>query len=133
MYRIGQEEVEAVARVIAGRTLFRVNNAGQEVDNFEKEWAATIGAEYALCVSSGTGSLICALAGMGIGPGDEVIVPGYTFMATALAVVAVGAIPVIAEIDDTLTIDPGDVEEKITSHTKAVIPVHLNGMPADME
>ncbi len=133
MYRIGQEEVDAVARVIAGKTLFRVNNAGQEVDNFEKEWAAAIGAEYALCVSGGTGALICALAGMGIGPGDEVIVPGYTFMATALAVAAVGAIPVIAEIDDTLTLDPRDVEEKITPQTKAVIPVHINGFPADME
>jgi dTDP-4-amino-4,6-dideoxygalactose transaminase len=71
--------------------------------------------------------------GLEIGPGDEVIVPGYTFMASALAVLAVGAIPVIAEINETLTIDPADVEKKISPSTKAVIPVHMLGLPADMD
>ena len=93
MYRIGQEEIEAVARVIQSKNLFRVNEAGKEAENFEKEWAAKCGVKYSLCVSGGTGALACALAGLGIGPGDEVIVPGYTFMATATAVLMVGAIP----------------------------------------
>jgi dTDP-4-amino-4,6-dideoxygalactose transaminase len=83
-------------------------------------------------VTSGTGALICSLAGLGIGPGDEVIVPAYTFMATPAAVVAVGAIPIIAEIDESLMLDPADVEAKITPRTKAVIPVHMVGLPADM-
>ncbi|HAH85941.1 MAG TPA: aminotransferase [Armatimonadetes bacterium] len=68
-----------------------------------------------------------------MGPGDEVIVPAYTFMATALAAVAVGAVPVIAEVDETLTIDPDDVEKKISPRTKVIVPVHICGFPADME
>jgi dTDP-4-amino-4,6-dideoxygalactose transaminase len=133
MYRIGKEEIEAVARVIESRELFRINDGLKEADHFEEELAQTIGTKYALCVSGGTGALIAALAGLEIGPGDEVIVPAYTFMATATAVLAVGAIPVIAEIDDTLTIDPADVEKKITKYTKAIIPVHIVGYPSNMD
>jgi dTDP-4-amino-4,6-dideoxygalactose transaminase len=133
MYRIGKEELAEIKKVIDGRVLFRVNNQEKEVERFEKEWADTIGTKYALCVSGGTNALVCALAGMGVGPGDEVIVPGYTFMATALAAVAVGAVPVIAEIDETLTIDPDDVEKKISPRTKVIAPVHICGFPADME
>ena len=133
MYRIGKEEIDAVAKVIESRCLFRVNNNLKEVESFEKEWAEKIGSEYALCLSGGTGALIAALVGLEIGPGDEVIVPGYTFMATALAVLAVGAIPVIAEIDDTLTIDMEDLEKKISQHTKAIIPVHILGFPCNMD
>ncbi|MBE7048948.1 MAG: DegT/DnrJ/EryC1/StrS family aminotransferase [Ruminococcaceae bacterium] len=133
MFRMGQEEVEAVRRVVESGELFRVNNALQEADKFEKEWRETIGTDYAILLSSGTGALISALAGLGVGPGDEVIVPGYTFMASASAVLAVGAIPVLAEINETMTLDPADVEKKISKHTKGIIPVHICGYPADLD
>lgn len=132
MYRMGMEEVEAVRRVIENGNLFRMNEGLREVENFEKELAAKFGSDYALCLSGGTAALTCALAGMGIGPGDEVIVPAYTFMATALAVVSAGAVPVIADIDDSMTLDMEDVRRKLTPEVRAVIPVHMVGFPCDM-
>jgi 8-amino-3,8-dideoxy-alpha-D-manno-octulosonate transaminase len=77
--------------------------------------------------------LICGLVGLAVGSGDEVIVPAYTYIATAAAVLAVRAIPVIAEIDESLTLDPADVEKKITPRTKAIIPVHMRGTPSRMD
>jgi len=138
MYRMGKAESDEVRKVIKARKMFRVGDPKtghlQEAIRFEKEWAQTIGVKYALLLSGGgTAGLMAGLAGMGIGPGDEVIVPGYTFMATAAAVLMVGAIPVIAEINATLTLDPRDVEKKIGPHTKAIIPVHICGIPADMK
>lgn len=138
MYRIGEEEVEEVRKVLLSGHLFRVGEGVEghlhEVDRFEREWAQTIGTEYALCMAGGgTAALICGLVGMGIGPGDEVIVPGYTWMATATSVLAVGAIPVIAEVDETLALDPEDVRRKVTPNTRAVIPVHMVGRPANMQ
>ncbi len=133
MFRIGKEEAEAVARVLETGELFRVNTALQEAEKFDKEFSEVIGTEYSILLSSGTGALMAALAGLGIGPGDEVIVPGYTFMASASAVLAVGAIPVLAEINETMTIDPEDIEKKISKHTKAIIPVHICGYPCDMD
>jgi len=137
MFRIGKEESDAIAEVISRGQLFRHGDSACGhlglVDKFEKEFAEKIGVNHALLNSGGgTSSLICALVGLGIGPGDEVIVPAYTFMATAVAVLAVGAIPVLAEIDDTLGIDPCDIEKKIGPNTKAVIPVHMLGIPSDM-
>ena len=133
MYRIGQEEIEAVARAILSRDFFKINGSGKEVYRFEEEWKKTVGARYALTMTSGFAALSSALIGMGIGPGDEVIVPAYTYIASALAVTAVGAIPVIAEADETLTLDPADVEKKLSAHTKAVMPVHIQGFPADLD
>lgn len=134
MYIIGSEEVEAVRRVIESGQLFRYRGGeGGETDQFEAEWGAKVGVKHTIALTSGTAALICGLAGMGIGPGDEVIVPGYTFMATANAVLAVGSVPIIAEIDESLGIDAADVEMKITSRTKAVIPVHMCGLPANMD
>lgn len=133
MFRIGQEEIDAVAKVLGSKQLFRVNNGLQEVDNFEKELAAKFGAKYVLCVSGGTSAITCALVGLRIGPGDEVIVPAYTFMATALAVTSVGAVPVLAEVDETLTMDLDDLEKKLTPNVKAVIPVDMLGFPCNME
>ena len=133
MFRIGQEEIDAVARVINSGKLFKVNDGAKEVFSFEDEMKEKFGTEYALFMTSGKAALISALVGMGIGPGDEVIVPGYTYIATAIAVVAAGAIPVIAEIDDSLTLDPIDVEKKITPNTKAIIPVHIQGLPCKMD
>lgn len=138
MYRIGQEEVDEVRKVLLSGHLFRVGEGVEghlhEVDRFEREWAQLIGTEYTLCMNGGgTAALICGLVGMGIGPGDEVIVPGYTWMATATSVLAVGAIPVIAEVDETLALDPEDVRRKITPSTRAIIPVHMVGRPANMQ
>jgi len=134
VYAIGQEEIDAVARVIRFGKLFRhAPGADSESNQFELEWAQTIGVERALMVTSGTAALICGLAGMGVGPGDEVIVPAYTFMASAIAPLAVGAVPVIAEIDESLTLDPADAERKITPRTKAIMPVYMRGLPADLD
>lgn len=132
MYRMGQEEIDAVARVIRSGHLFRVNNDLKEVEHFEKELAEKFGVQYALCLSGGTSALTCALVGMGIGPGDEVIIPAYTFMASALAVTSVGAIPVLAEIDETMTLDLDDVERKLTPAVKVVMPVDMVGFPCNM-
>jgi Predicted pyridoxal phosphate-dependent enzyme apparently involved in regulation of cell wall biogenesis len=133
MYRIGQEEIEAVAQAILSRDFFKINRSGKEVYRFEEEWKQVLGAQFALTMTSGFAALSSALIGMGIGPGDEVIVPAYTYIASALAVTAVGAIPVIAETDDTLTLDPADVEKKLSVHTKAVMPVYIQGFPADLD
>ncbi len=133
MYRIGKEEIDAVARAIESRDFFKINNAGQEVYKFEEEWKAVVGASYAVTMTSGFAALTSALIAMGIGPGDEVIVPGYTYIATALAVTAVGAVPVIAEIDETMTLSAADAEKKISAATKAIIPVHIQGFPSDMD
>ncbi len=134
MYRMGQEEINAVARVIESGELFKVNSGSlQESYNFEKELKEKVGSDYTILMTSGHAALTSALVGMGIGPGDEVIVPAYTYIATAMAVVAAGAMPIIAEIDETLMLDPKDVEKKITPKTKAVIPVHMQGNPCDMD
>jgi 8-amino-3,8-dideoxy-alpha-D-manno-octulosonate transaminase len=101
-----------------------------ELEDYAKK---LFGSSYALAVNSGTSALNCAYVACGIGPGDEVIVPGYTFFATAAEVVAARAIPVIAEVDDSLTIDPKDVEKKITPQTKAIVPVHMVGNACDMD
>lgn len=134
MYQIGHEEAEAVRRVIESKQLFRYRGGeGGETDQFEAEWAARLGVSHATAVTSGTAALICGLVGLGIGPGDEVIVPAYTWMATAMAALAVGAVPILAEVDASLALDARDVEEKITSRTKAIIPVHMSGCPCDMD
>ncbi len=132
MYRIGQEEIDALARVINSRELFKIGGSALEVMHFQEELCEKMGAEYSILMTSGQGALVSALIGMGIGPGDEVIVPAYTYISSAMAVTSVGAIPVIAEIDDTLTLDPNDFEKKISDKTKAVIPVHIQGFPSNM-
>lgn len=133
MYRVGKEEIEAFARAIMSRDFFKINGSGQEVLHFDDEWRQTVGARYSLTMTSGFAALTSALIGMGVGPGDEVIVPAYTYIASALAVTATGAIPVIAEVDETLTLDPKDVEKKLSPYTKVVMPVHIQGFPSDLD
>ena len=133
MFRIGKEEAEAVTRVLMSGSLFRIGSRYNEVNTFEHEFANKLGVQNCLCLASGTGGLIASLSALGVGPGDEVIVPGYTYIATAAAVLAVGAIPVIAEVDETLTMDMDDVEQKISKHTRCVIPVHIQGFPCNMD
>ena len=134
MYRIGIEEIEAVKKVIESKQLFKVNRGElQETMNAEKELCEKLGSKYSLVMTSGHAALSSALVALGVGPGDQVIIPAYTYIATAIAVIEAGAIPVIAEIDKSLTLDPNDFEKKITKYTKAVIPVHIKGFPSDME
>lgn len=107
---------------------------GEKVREFESEFAAFQGARCAVSCTNGTTAIEMGLKALGVGEGDEVIVPAYTFIATASAVVTVGATPVFADIDAAnLCIDPSDVERKITSRTKAIIPVHVAGCIADMD
>jgi 8-amino-3,8-dideoxy-alpha-D-manno-octulosonate transaminase len=129
----GAEEA-AVLDVLRRKSVFRWQDAEQSyVARLEEAFAQRTGAKYALAVNSGTGALITALTALGVGPGDEVIVPGYTYIASAAAVILSGAVPVIAEIDETLTIDPDDVARKITPSTRAIMPVHMRGIPSQMD
>lgn len=127
-------EIVAAVRVLGKGGLSRYHTSGvSEVGKFEGELQEIIGVRHALAVNSGTSALICALIGAGIGPGDEVLVPAYTWVATAAAPLAVGAIPVLVEVDDSLTMDPADIENKITERTRAIIPVHMINVVADMD
>ncbi|MCI8526722.1 MAG: DegT/DnrJ/EryC1/StrS family aminotransferase [Oscillospiraceae bacterium] len=133
---IGEEEKKQVLEVLDTKYLFRYYGpAGVEskVRLFENGFKEKMGAKYALATSSCTGALVSALVACGIGPGDEVIVTGYTFFASCAAAVAAKAIPVIAEIDETLTMDVADMEKKITPATKGIVAVHMRGMPCDMD
>jgi len=123
---------QAVMRVLDGDYICGAE--APEVTGLEREWSEYIGRKYCLTTSSGTASLHMALAALNIGPGDEVIVPAYTFLATASCVLHAQAIPIFVDIDRrTYTIDPGKIEEKIGPQTKAIIPVHLHGLSADMD
>jgi dTDP-4-amino-4,6-dideoxygalactose transaminase len=136
MYRHGQEELDSVTKVVASGSWFRYYGSGSHchaVETFESKMKTYSGADHVLATSSCTGALISSLSAMGIGPMDEVIVPAFTFIATAAAVIAVGAVPVIAEIDETLTLDLKDVREKISPRTKAIAVVHMLGYPGDMD
>jgi perosamine synthetase len=103
------------------------------VSEFEKKWAETIGTKRCLALVNGTNAIITALVQSGIGGGDEVIVPPYTFIATVAAILQTGAIPVFVDTDpETFQIDPNKIEARITPRTKAILPVHILGLPADM-
>lgn len=132
---LGDEEIAALTEVIRRKTVFRflVSDEESYVARLERAYQAWLGEPYTLAVSGGTTALVTALTALGVGTGDEVIVPGYTYIATASAVISVGAIPVIAEVDDTLTLDPADFEKKITPLTRCVIPVHMRGLPAQLD
>jgi len=133
---LGAEEIAAATRVLSSKNVFRYYGVGEgphEVADFETEFAAHMGAKHALCVNAGSSALICGLIGAGVGEGDEVIVPAYTWNATPNAVIAARATPVLAEVDESLTLDPDDVARKIGPKTKAILPVHMRGAPADMD
>jgi 8-amino-3,8-dideoxy-alpha-D-manno-octulosonate transaminase len=132
---IDDEEIAAVTAVLRDRTLFRYHSprTPQRVAAFEAAVCEQFDVPFALATSSGTAALRCALAALGIGCGDEVIVPAFTFIATISAVVSVGAVPVCAEVDDTLTLDPDDVTARVTERTRAIVPVHLENAAADMD
>ncbi len=130
-YATIQEEIDAAIRRVIDKTAFIM---GPEVRNFEEAFAAYCEAKHAIGVGSGTAALFLALQACGIGPGDEVITTPFTFMATAEAISQVGARPVFVDIDrDTYNIDPEQIEAAITPRTKAIMPVHLYGQPAEMD
>lgn len=134
MLSLGLRELAAALRVIARGDLNRYSAKGvTETQRFENALQASSGAKHALAVNSGTSALICALVGAGIGPGDEVLVPAYTWVSTAAAPLAVGAVPVLVDIDASLTIDPRDIERKITPFTKAIMPVHMLNLVCNMD
>lgn len=123
----------AVRTVARGRLSRYAGHVPSTTDRFETELASFIGVEHALAVNSGTSALFSALAALHVGPGDEVLVPAYTWVSDAAAAVALGAVPVLVEVDESLTIDPDDLERKITSRTRAVVPVHMLNLVADMD
>lgn len=131
---IGSEEQEEVRKALSRKMLLRYEHGEQsKVAEFEREFAKYCGVRHALALSSGTAALKVALASLGLGPGDEVITQGFTFVATWEAIFDTGAVPVFAEIDDTLCLDPGDLENRITPRTGAIIPVHMCGAHAHIE
>lgn len=134
MLSLGVREMASALRVVAKGDLGRYYAGSvSETDRFEQGLRSMMGVRHALAINSGTSALICALVGAGIGPGDEVLVPAYTWVATAAAPLAVGAVPVLVDIDESLTIDPVDVKRKITEYTKAIIPVHMINLVCDMD
>jgi dTDP-4-amino-4,6-dideoxygalactose transaminase len=135
---IGDEEKKALLEVIESGYLYRYGDLSDpkfkaKVWNLEQDFAKKIRSKFALAVTSGTTALLTALWTLGIGPGDEVIVPGYTFIASITSIIFSRAIPVLAEIDETLTLDPKDVRKKITSRTKAIMLVHMLGNPGHLD
>ena len=131
MLKFGEEEVRAVGRVAEGGQMFRYFPGGQ-CERFEKRYAKSLGAKHVALTASGTNALTAALVGVGIGPGDEVIVPSFTYMASAIAVLAAGAIPVIVDVDESTLIDPDAIDDAVGPCTRAVMPVHLWGQSCDM-
>lgn len=134
----GQEEKREVLDVLDRGVLFRYEFAEKrkgvyKVAEFEKQFAQYCGAAYAQAVSSGTAALRVAMAALGISAGDEVITQGFTFVATWEAILDSGAVPVFTEVDETLTMDIGDLGKKITPRTRAIIPVHMLGAPAPID
>jgi dTDP-4-amino-4,6-dideoxygalactose transaminase len=136
---VGEEELKEVTEVLKSGYLYRYGVlVGDRIDprfkgkvlQCEKEITALLQVRYGVALNSGTSALLTALAGLGIGPGDEVIVPGFTFIASIAAIVYARAVPVLAEIDETFNLDPADVAAKITPYTKAIMAVHMMGNPA---
>ncbi len=129
---LGPEDVTAVAEVLDSGKLTQLS--GRSVADFERAFAKWHGVEHCVVTSSGTTAIHTALIGLGVGPGDEVIVPAHTFIASATPVLHQGATPVFADVDErTFCIAPDSVRERLTNRTKAIIAVHLNGHPADLD
>ena len=131
MYEIGNQEVQAIKKIISKGKLFRYLE-NSECDFFEKNYSKYLAIKHTALASSGTAALTAALVGLKIGPGDEVLIPAHTYMATAMSVLSVGAIPIIVDIDETLTIDPKALEDACGPLTRAAIVVHMWGTTCNM-
>jgi dTDP-4-amino-4,6-dideoxygalactose transaminase len=137
-YLIGEEEKNEVLEVLITGHLSRYGSDDDpkflhKVYSLEQEFAKRTGASHCVAVSSGTGALMACLTAVGIKPGDEVLVPGYTFVASFSSIIAIGAVPVLVEVDDSLTMDVADARDKITPRTRAIMPVHMLGNPSNMD
>jgi len=138
MELIGEEEKQALLEVIESGYLFRYGspddpNFKAKVYQLEQEIGGLLELPYTVAVNSGTTALLVALSGLGVGPGDEVIVPGYTFIASMSSIIYARAIPILAEVDKSLNLDPDDVRARITPRTKAIMAVHMLGNPAKLD
>ncbi len=137
-FLFGEEERRHVAEVMETGYLSRYGSEDNpryrhKVVSLERTFAGRSGVRHSLAVCNGTGAIMTSLVALGVGPGVEVLVPGYTFVASLSAVLAVGGIPVLTEIDESLTMDPGDLEAKITGRTRVIMPVHMLGNPSAMD
>ncbi|MCE5237648.1 aminotransferase class V-fold PLP-dependent enzyme [bacterium] len=132
MYRVGQKEADALTRTLLSGELFRYHIGG-ECTRFEARWAKAVGVRNCRMTSSGTTAITAALVGLGLGPGDEVVVPACTYMASAVSVLAVGAIPIVCDIDESVTLDPKALAALVGPRTRAVIPVHMWGLVCDLD
>jgi dTDP-4-amino-4,6-dideoxygalactose transaminase len=135
IHYFGEEEIQAAVNLLKRRSPFRYYGLDlqKEVEQFEAEFAKFLGVAHAVAVTSGTGALNTALSALGVGPGQEVIVPAYMWVSVVAAVVGHGAIPVLADINDTFCIDPEKLEKVITPKTAGIIIVHMSGAPADIK
>jgi len=132
--KIGEEEIQAVVRVMRSGMLTSGLGAGPKVSEFEKNYSLFAGVKHAIAVNTGTAALHAAIMAAGIKAGDEVILPSFTFVATAEAVVLAGGKPVFADIDpETYTLSPKAIQKAVTKKTKAIVPVDLYGLPADIK
>ncbi len=137
-YWFGKEEMDEVIEVMKSGYLFRYGSEHDpkflhKVSTLEKEFARYCNTKFALATSSGTSSLVASALALDLKPDDEIIVPAYTFVASYSSVIFAGIVPVLAEIDESLTLDPDDIEHRITPRTKAIMPVHMLGNPCDMD
>lgn len=134
-YFIGEEEIEAVNKVLLARSPYRFygHDLQHYADKVEDFFRKRLGRKNAVLVNSGTGALATAMLAADVGPGDEVLIPGYMWVACISAVVRCGAIPRLVEINNTFTMDPDDLERKINSRTKAVLLVHMSGACGEIE
>jgi perosamine synthetase len=131
---IGEEEIQAVVEVMRSGPLTNALGAGPKVTQFEKNFAEFVGVKHAVAVNTGTAALHSAMVAAGVKHGDEVILPSFTFVATAEAVVMAGGKPVFTDIDpETYTISPEDIKKNVTKKTKAIVPVDLYGFSADFK
>ncbi|MFL5787661.1 MAG: DegT/DnrJ/EryC1/StrS family aminotransferase [Flavisolibacter sp.] len=137
-YWFGKEEMDAVIKVMQSGHLFRYGDENDPdflhmVANMEKSFAYYTNAKFALATSSGTASLVASLMALDLKPGDEIIVPAYTFVASYSSIIFCGLTPILAEIDESLTLDPNDIEKRITPRTRAIMPVHMLGNSCNMD
>lgn len=131
---IGNEELKLVKKVLKSKSLFRYHgpNLLYMTDRFEKEMAEYLGLKYVLACSNGSAAIKLGCIANGIGPGDEVLMSPFTFIASANSVLACGAVPKFVDIDETMNIDPNKIEENIGPNTKAILAIHIQGQPCDM-
>jgi dTDP-4-amino-4,6-dideoxygalactose transaminase len=135
IHYIGEKEIEYVTRVVKARSPFRFYGPDVQhmCDRLESKFREIYGVDHALGVSSGTEAIYISLAAMGVGPGDEVLVPGYLWPSCLNGVVRLGAIPRLVDIDETFTMSPQDLQKKITPRSKAVVLIHMSGVPGNLE